>query len=196
MSSIYVYGISILVSFCIGQLVGFSARPWPMPCASTRPLQNSIWATTRMVTRASRHREWPRDWEFLRALDLQLCSMRFCFDFKKGAHTFLPTIKCAWWKNRGAIATWTQQVETLANTNLWQQPQTLMVDDNPSVFISPSRIGLHWQALAAALEVNKTVKQVGLSDANLNDEGRQVQLRYLWGRGAGATEWSFLDLTS
>jgi len=36
------------------------------------------------------------------------------------------------------------------------------------------------QALAAALEVNKTVKQVGLSDANLNDEGRQVQLRYLW----------------
>lgn len=123
MSSIYVYGISILVSFCIGQLVGFSARPWPMPCASTRPLQNSIWATTRMVTRASRHREWPRDWEFLRALDLQLCSMRFCFDFKKGAHTFLPTIKCAWWKNRGAIATWTQQVETLANTNLWQQPK-------------------------------------------------------------------------
>lgn len=74
--------------------------------------------------------------------------------------------------------------------------QTLMVDDNPSVFISPSRIGLHWQALAAALEVNKTVKQVGLSDANLNDEGRQVQLRYLWVVVLVLQSGPFLDLTS
>ena len=141
---LYTYTVySIFVSFCIGQLVGFSARPWPMPCASTRPLQNSIWATTRMVTRASRHREWPRDWEFLRALDLQLCSMRFCFDFKKGAHTFLPAI-CVMEESRSH-----RNLNTAGRDVCKYQPltatQTLMVDDNynPSIIISPSRIDLH-----------------------------------------------------
>ena len=59
-----------------------------------------------------------------------------------------------------------------------QQPKFWLIAwGYPSACVGFSGSSLqHWQALAAALEANKTIKDVGLSDDQLTDEGMQASL--------------------
>ena len=146
---------SLASVFPLLPLLSTSSRSWPMPCASTRPSHNFTFTTmtTRLVMRESRPRGR---------------SGRSLEDHREHRD---PRAKICSRDEFGALSRYESRIYPSATQRL------IMAWGYPSACVGFSGSSLqHWQALAAALEANKTIKDVGLSDDELTDEGKQASL--------------------
>ena len=155
-------GFCFATSHRIDALLSISSRPWPMPWAPTRPSQSLSSLSTQLVMRESR--PGGRSGRTLEDHHQHLMDLF-------SSSTFVAM-----------VLELLRRYESRSYNNPSATPRLIVAD---SLGISSGRGLQHWQALAAALEANKTIINVGLSaDAinQLTDEGKQASL-------LGMKEW-------